>query len=281
MIDKNKAKEILTTNLDPDSFENFDFELVEQIIPLAKRVSRFYFRVDVRGIEKVLPGPAMIVGNHNAGITFLEPIMMGAEWYTIKGKNDPLFFLVHDAMVRIPALGNLLLKFGCVRATKQNSIKIFDNGHKLAVFPGGNSEAFRTFKDRFKIDFAGHKGFARLAIEKNVPIVPMVSVGGHETFFVLHKGERLAKILKLDKLVRSKTCAISIALPWGISIGPVFHLPIPAKCEIEFGDAILPSKVLRGIKGNRKVDKLYYIVISSLQSIMDRIAAKRRFPVIG
>ena len=50
------------------------------------------------------------------------------------------------------------------------------------------------------MDFGGRKGFIRLALEKDVPIVPVVSVGGQETALFLSRGEGLAKLLRLDKM---------------------------------------------------------------------------------
>ena len=42
------------------------------------------------------------------------------------------------------------------------------------------------------MDFDGRKGFLRLALEHDVPIVPVVSVGGQETALFLSRGEGLA-----------------------------------------------------------------------------------------
>ncbi len=74
--------------------------------------------------------------------------MMAAEYYELRGYDDPLFFLAHDTMVKIPVVKNFLIKCGCVRASYENSYRILDNGRKLVVFPGRNHEAFRTFKNR-------------------------------------------------------------------------------------------------------------------------------------
>ena len=44
-----------------------------------------------------------------------------------------------------------------------------------------------------QIDFAGRRGFARLAIEHNCPIVPVVAIGGQETALFLGQGRDLAR----------------------------------------------------------------------------------------
>ncbi len=281
-IDLNSVLDLLKGDLSADTLDNIDFEFIKKIKDPLKQLFRAYFRYSVSGLENIPQGAAIIAGNHNAGITFLEPMMMAAEYYEFKNFSDPLYFLAHDAMVAIPVVKNFLIKCGCVRASYENSYRILDNGLKLVVFPGGNHEAFRTFRNRFKIDMGDHKGFARLAIKKNVPVVPMLSVGGHETFFVLYRGEKLARILKTDKLLRSKAFPISIALPWIVSIGPIFHLPLPAKCEIEILHPIYPHRIIDdSMSEDEKIDRLYNELTAQLQGSMDKYRQKRRFPVIG
>jgi len=274
-------REAIAPLMDADSQDNFDPRVIETL-PIIDAIGRIYFRSEVRGIEKVPEGPALIVGNHNAGITFLEPFVMAARWYLVKGGKDPLHFIAHDAMVSIPFLSNLLIKGGAVRGGWNNARKVLESGHKLVVYPGGNHEAFRKFTDRNKIDFGGHKGFAKLAVEKNVPIVPVVNVGGHETFFVLTPGQKLAKLLGTDKLLRSKTFAISLALPWGLMLGPLFFFPLPAKFEVEFGEPIYPSECLDKEKTpEQKADDLYDLVTGRMQKMLDRVSSRRLLPVIG
>jgi len=274
--------EVVTGNPSADSTDNFDYRLVRLALEPVRSIARKYFRADVQGIERVPEGRAMIVGNHNAGITFLEPFMMGAEWYRHHGEDEPLYFLAHDAMVGIPVLRNMLLKFGCVRASMDNSKKLFEEGRKLVVFPGGNHEAFRKYADRYHIDFGGHKGFARLAVETDVPIVPMVFIGGHETFFVLTRGERLGRLFRSEQILRSRSFPIALALPWGVMVGPFFHFPLPAKSTIEFGKPFKPSEIMRrNAAKEKRVDAVYDETVRRLQSMMDVQAARRRFPVIG
>ncbi|MCX7958366.1 MAG: acyltransferase family protein [Deltaproteobacteria bacterium] len=281
-INTDEILSLLKNDLSPDTLDNIDFDFIDMIKEPLKTIFRTYFRYEVYGLENIPKGAAIIAGNHNAGITFLEPMMMAAEYYERNGYDDPLYFLAHDAMVAIPIVKNFLIKCGCVRASYENSYRILDSGRKLVVFPGGNHEAFRTFSNRFRIDMGGHKGFAKLAVTKNVPVVPMLSVGGHETFFVLYRGEALAKRLKTDKLLRSKAFPVSIALPWIVAVGPVFHLPLPAKSQIEILPPIYPSEVIKNsMPEEEKTARIYNELVTRLQKKMDEYQQKRKFPVIG
>lgn len=268
--------------VDPDDIGGLEPRLIQDLSPLIDVLARLYFRLEIQGMDRVPKGRTLMVGNHNAGITFLEPIGMGARWYLERGTEDPLYFLVHDAMVALPLLRNFLLSTGCVRASHQNADRLLARGKKVMVFPGGNLEAFRPFRRRYRITFGGKTGFIRLALRHQVSITPVVLVGGHETFFVLHDGQSLAKLLRLNKLVRSETCALFLGLPWGVGFGPIFHLPLPAKSTIRFLDPIPLNGYAPSDAGNREaVLEIYNKVTGVMQAAVDEIAAKRKIPVLG
>jgi 1-acyl-sn-glycerol-3-phosphate acyltransferase len=280
-IIKRFARDARGEHMDPDSLDNFDPGAFA-FGTLIDIIGRKYFRSVINGVERVPGGPALIVGNHTGGLMFVSPFLFAAEFYKRRGTDEHIYFLTHDMVVQIPYLGNIVMKGGVIRASHENSHKVFRAGHKLAVFPGGAHEAFKPFSDRNRISFNGHTGFARLAIECNVPIVPLVDVGGHETFFVLDRGESTAKSLGIDKIFRLPTFPISLALPWPVMPGPFFYLPLPAKIEIEAGEPIYPSKVLRGVKGKEnRVKRLAEITITTMQEMADRIQSHRLMPVIG
>ena len=76
-------------------------------------------------------------------------------------------------------------------------------------------EALRPWKDRNRIVFSGREGFLKLAHEQGVKIVPVVSNGGQNTFFVFNDGRKTAKLLRFDKLLRVKSVPISLSSPGG------------------------------------------------------------------
>jgi len=269
-------REAAFARLDPDSIDSYDERAVRLGLPVARELGRRYFRARVRGLEHVPDGAAMLVGNHNAGITFLEPFVMTAELYERFGTARPLHFIAHDAMVALPLLGNMLLKWGAVRGSHDNARRILAAGRRMVVFPGGNREAFRPFRERYRVDFAGHRGFARLAVELDVPVVPVANVGGHSTFIILRRGERLALALHLDKLIRSKTFPVMLSIPWGLTVGPVFHFPPPVRLDIELGEPIVPSRDLAHVPADGRADALYKSVEGRIQAMIDAIRARRR-----
>jgi 1-acyl-sn-glycerol-3-phosphate acyltransferase len=68
------------------------------------------------------------------------------------------------------------------------------------------------------------------ALRKNVPIVPMVTLGGQETALFLSRGERLARLTGARRLMRLKTIPVVVGFPFGLSVaGFPPLLPLPAK----------------------------------------------------
>jgi 1-acyl-sn-glycerol-3-phosphate acyltransferase len=197
---------------------------------------------------------------------------------TYFGAERPFYQLAHNLVLRIPGLASLR-KFGTVAASPGNAQKALRSGAALLVYPGGDYEVHRPSWERNRIDFGGRKGFIRLALEQDVPIVPIVSVGGQETALFLSRGEWLARALALDRLFRLKVLPISIALPWGLNVGDMLgHIPLPAKITVE----TLPPIDLRAEFGRHPdLDEVYDHIVRIMQDTLDALAAERRLPVLG
>src|SRR5439155_23834429 len=112
-----------------------------------------------------------------------------------------------------------------------------------------------------------------------VPIVPVVSIGGQETALFLSRGERLAKLLRIDKLFRLKVLPISLALPWGLNIGDMMgHIPLPAKISVRVLD---PIDVKEEFGRNPDLDEVYDHVLGRMQATLDHLQRERLLPVLG
>jgi len=144
----------------------------------------------------------------------------------------------------------------------------------LLVYPGGDHETYRPTWESSKVDFGGRTGFAKLAIEHDVPIAPIVAIGGQETALFLSRGEGLAKLLGLDRMFRLKVLPISVALPWGLNVGDMLgHIPLPAKLTIQVLEPIDVSGM--------DVDEAYELVTGEMQRALTGLAAERSLPLVG
>ena len=110
-----------------------------------------------------------------------------------------------------------------------------------------------------------------------MPIVPIASVGGQEAALFLDRGQWLAKLLMVDKLARLKSVPILLAPPWGLAVSDMVPR-LPAADEDRDRGAGPDRR--RGHRGSDD-DVVHDKVEASLQAGVDRLAAERRFPVIG
>src|SRR3712207_392199 len=111
--------------------------------------------------------------------------------------------------------------------------RALDRDAALLVYPGGDHETYRPSWESGNIDFAGRTGFAKLALEHQVPVVPVVAIGGQETALFLGQGRDLANALKLDRMLRLKVLPAQVAPPFGMTVRDLpGRVPLPAKITV-------------------------------------------------
>src|SRR2546430_378971 len=184
--------------------EERDPDYIRDRLPGMWLLASFYFRAVVEGLENIpAEGPVLLVGNHSGGNLTPDTLVFTLAFNTYFGVERRFYQLAHNLVMLMPQarIANLR-KYGTVAASLENSHKALDSGAALLVYPGGDYEVHRPSWDSAKIDWAGRKGWIRLALEKNVPVVPLVSLGGQETALFLSRGERLARLLRLGNMFR-------------------------------------------------------------------------------
>src|SRR5450755_463894 len=256
-----------------------DPDYIRERLPLMWLLASIWFRGEVRGLGNIPDeGAVLLVGNHSGGNMTPDTTVFTLAFNAYFGVERAFYQLAHNLVLSMPALGSLR-KFGTVAASPSHARKALESGAVLLVYPGGDYEVHRPSWDGHRVDFDRRKGFIRLALDQDVPIVPVVSIGGQETALFLTRGERLAHLLALDRLFRLKVLPISLALPWVINVGDMLgHIPLPAKITIE----TLPPIDLRAEFGpDPDVDEIYDHLMRLMQETLDALAAERRFPVIG
>ncbi|MCA9690830.1 MAG: acyltransferase family protein [Myxococcales bacterium] len=246
--------------------------------PLAR-----YHRLDVRGLDAIPDGPALLVGNHNGGLNPVDGLWL-IHYYRRFGYDRPIYILAHDILFKQPRIAEIIRSVGIIPAHPGNARRVLEAGHKLLVFPGGDIENLRPFRQRHKIVLAGRKGFARLSLRTGAPIVPIVNAGAHETLLVLSQGRRLAHRLGLHRWARIHSLPVLLAFPWGILAGPACalpYLPLPAKVTVQIGEPIAAEPVRAVDSPMSLVDHVYGRVEATMQGILDMLYAERSLPVIG
>ena len=193
-----------------------DPDWLRERLPLLWLLSTIWFRGEVRNLGNIPEkGPVLLVGNHSGGNVTPDTFIFTLAFSSYFGIERKFHQLAHNLVVTLPVSGALVRRGGTVAASHKNAEKALEAGAALLVYPGGDWEVHRPTWDGAKVDFAGRKGFIRLALDQDVPIVPVVSIGGQETALFLSRGDRLAKALRLDRLFRLKVLPISFAAPLG------------------------------------------------------------------
>jgi 1-acyl-sn-glycerol-3-phosphate acyltransferase len=256
-----------------------DPDYIRESLPRLWLAASLYFRGEVRGLGNIPEeGPVLLVGNHSGGNLTPDTSVFTLAFHAYFGVERHFYQLAHNLVLSMPGLG-ALRKYGTVAASPDNARKALESGAALLVYPGGDYEVHRPSWEGNKVDFGGRKGFIKLALEHDVPIVPVVAIGGQETSLFLSRGENLAKLLQLDKLFRLKVLPISLAIPWGLNVGDMLgHWPLPAKITIE---ALPPMHLRDEFGAEPDLDEVYDHVMRVMQETLDALAAERRLPVIG
>ncbi|WP_197377498.1 lysophospholipid acyltransferase family protein [Mycolicibacterium baixiangningiae] len=271
------AKHQVSSRVPKADLDQRDSDFIREQLPGTWLLASLYFRADVRGLDRIpRDGPVLLVGNHSGGNIPPDTFVFTLAFCSYFGVERPFYQLAHNLVVSAPGLG-WLRKFGTVAANHDNARLALESGAALLVYPGGDYEVFRPSWERHRVDFGGRKGYVRLAREAGVPIVPVASVGGQEAALFLDRGQWLARLLMVDKLARLKSVPILLAPPWGLVISDLIpRLPLPTKIVIEVQEPIDASDI-----ADSDDDVINDKVVASLQGGVDRLAAERRFPVLG
>lgn len=240
----------------PELLAARDPALIEVIVDLFRAIGRYYFRIEVRGIEHVPPtGPALLVGSHNGAACPMDSFLTGVALWDRLGPDRAVHPLADDIVFHDPVLRGYAQRLGFLVAGHQGAALGLRAGHLVLVYPGSDLETYRTWRERYRIDLGGRLGFLRLALRERVPIVPVVSAGTHEQLVV--------------------------SLPWGLTSGFVPYVPLPAQTTLAFGPPISwPELGPEHAEDKAVLTRCYRQVVDLMQVTLDSITAGRR-PFLG
>lgn len=262
-----------------DPFDARDPAYIERTLAAWRLLSRVYFRADVRGLDNIpAEGPILLVGNHSGGIHIADTFVFAQAFYDHFGPQRRFHQLAHDLVFKTPGARALVQRYGTVPASPENMARALDRDSALLVYPGGDDETFRPSWESSTVDLAGRKGFVELALEHNVPVAPVVAIGGQETGLFLGRGRNAARTLGLDRF-RLKVLPAVVGPPFGLTILDLpLRLPLPAKISIR---VLKPIDLRERLGPDASVDEGYELVTSTMQRTLTRLSHERNLPVIG
>jgi 1-acyl-sn-glycerol-3-phosphate acyltransferase len=241
-----------------------------------------YFRLEIDGWHRIPDEPSLVIGIHSGGSLTMDAWTLVHAWHRHFDGERILHGTAHDVLMAAPGLGDYFKAVGVIPASRRGVSAALAAGHDVVVWPGGEQDAMRNWRHRDKAQLAGRKGFVRQAIRSGVPIVPVATVGGHDTVFVLSEGRFLARWTGLGKRLRGATMPIIAGFPFPLAVEILpAHLPLPAKIRTELLEPIHVDHDPERADDAEYVDSIYREVEGAIQAGMDRLAKRRSFPILG
>lgn len=177
------------------------------------RLIKKYFRLDVEGIENIpKKGPAIIAPNHS-GYSGLDAMVLNHEIYH-RTKRIPRV-MTHSFWFLSPTTAKPAQKLGFVEATTENGIHLLKKNSVIILFPEGEFGNFKPSLEKYRLQ-EFKRGFVRMALQAQAPIVPTLVIGAEETHINLTQ-------IKIPKLIKN------LILPLPLNI-----IPLPAKWRLVF-----------------------------------------------
>lgn len=254
---------------------HYDAEFVRDLL---QRINRLFgpegwFHVDVAGWELLPPPPVLLVSNHSGGTTIPDLWGLMYAWTQRHEQDRVVHPMGHDMIFSLEGVARSAAKLGILRARPEHAVQVLSQLQRdVLVCPGGERDTWRPYRDRYRVNFAGRKGYARIAVRTGVPVVPVANAGAHETLIVLSDGAPLARLMGLPRAFRAEIFPIHLSVPWGLAVGPMPHLPMPAWLSYRFGAPIQPPT---GMPEDAAVEALDLQVRAAMQELLDQLRADR------
>ncbi len=250
-----------------------DEALVRRVLDQTRPWLARFFEPEVRGLARLPEGPAMLVANHNAGVLMPDVFILGDAIVTRLGPGALPRILAHDVLFDVEGVGETLARLGAVRASPIAAHALFAAGEKVLVYPGGDREVMRPYRDRHRIVFGERRGYVRMAVREGVPIVPVVTAGAHEAFMVLDDGGAIARRIGLPRWLRVNVLPTTLCLPWGITFGfPPPYVPVPTRIVMDVLSPITFDRVGEdAARDDAYVERCHDRVVSAMQERLDAI----------
>ncbi len=246
---------------DRDRLAYRDGKYVAGLIPLLRLVVRTWFRSEVTGMDSMPEGGALMVSNHSGGLIAMDVPVLAVAFHDEFGPDRPLYVLAHDLLF-LGSSGPVMRRAGFLPGHPgERRTRCCSSGGVTIVFPGGDYDVFRPSSrahvDRLRRthglrpDSAARRRADRSRGQHRRPRGPDPPVPRRV----------LAKLLNLERLVRTKYMPVTFGFPFGFTLAFPPNLPLPTKIRtqvlepIDIVDGVRPrSRHRRGRRGRTGAD---------------------------
>ena len=229
--------------------------LLYRVLPrLMLEILRKYFRLEVTGTEN-LPkkGSALILPNHS-GFSGFDAMLISHE--ILKASKRIPRVLTHHFWFLTPTTSIPAQKMGFIEANFKNGVEQLQKKNLVVLFPEGEHGNFKPSNKRYHLQ-EFKRGFVRMAIMTQTPIIPTLVVGAEEANINLSQ-------LKFSKYLRG------VVLPLPLNV-----IPLPVKWKICFLPPIKLPYPPEAAEDRELVHEIAQDIREQMQSRLTQLVQKR------
>ena len=237
---------------------------LEKVYPIYSN----YFKTRVFGAENVGEENYIVVSNHSGQIAFDGAIITTAFLVDVFPPRI-LRAMVERFFPSIPFVGSWSAGNGSVLGDRQNCINLLTRDESVLVFPEGVKGIAKNTSEYYQLK-PFTRGFIRIAVETNTPILPICVIGAEEMYPLVYHLKPLARLLKLPALPVTP----------GYLFGLLGTVPLPSPIDIHIGKPIHLNTILNEHSLDKEID-VERIKIENTISELIKAGLKNRRPFWG
>jgi 1-acyl-sn-glycerol-3-phosphate acyltransferase len=257
------AFDAIPNDLNELGFDPWGFspEKAKEVYSFGKLIYR-YFRPTIYDIDRVPAGRCLLVGNHSGQMPFDGLVVAVA--CVLEAKPPRVVRAMAERWFpTIPFINTFFSRAGVALGDPINCRNLLAHGNAILVFPEGVRGSGKPYSKRYQLADFG-RGFMRLALQTQSPIVPFAVVGAEESIPSLFNFKALAD------LVGAPYVPVPMHLPL---LGPLAYLPLPTRFHVYFGEPL-------HFEGphddeDEAIDQKVETVKGSIRQMLDRGLAER------
>lgn len=192
--------------------------LIYRVLPkMLLEIMRKYFRLEVTGTENIPQKGRVLIAPNHSGYSGFDALLL-AHVINQETRRLPRVLTHHfwflTKTTAIPAQ-----KMGFTEATYENGVNAIRKNNAIILFPEGEHGNFKPTTQMYQLQ-EFKRGFVRMALETQCPIVPAIIIGAEETHINLTQ-------LKFSRFLKGTVLPL-----------PLNVLPLPVKWRIRFLEPI-------------------------------------------
>ena len=210
-----------------------------------------YHRHEVVGLERVpKEGGVLLALNHS--LATYDAMLLGKELIdygrTPSALGDNLIF-------KTPGLRRFARKVGIVPASPDHGEELLRRGRLVVVAPGGMREALRPSDERYSLKWDRRKGFVRLALRAQAPIV-LAACPDADRLYHVYENDLTKRIYKEFRM------PIPLIRGWGLSL-----IPRPVRL-LHLVSEPIPMEPVDEDRFDEQIEDMHSLVVERMTNLM-------------